>query len=1039
MTHSLVQLYCYDLSRGMAASMSLAVIGRQLEGIWHTAVVVYGREFFFAGGGGIIHSAPGRTHFGTPQRIESLGTTPRTEGEFMTWISEQSHCGFGPNDYNILQRNCNHFTQEASKFLVGRDIPADIRNIIPTVLESPLGRILQPLIAEWAGVFSSQPGLREPPKALIPPHPVARPVGRGLLSVRDCFTPDEEESLMIARAMIQSNEFLVAGGRDGFDKTIKALTLLRSILVCILENPHDAKYREVSTSSQCYRDKLEPFEKCGFTEVLRLSGFRLQKRSAGSGYQWVLNDDNGSADILAIMVTHISDLIDAVRGEGTPFTDPAVGTVGSKSASVAENSSLIPCEYPPGEDILNIIMHDAVRPLSNLDELMRWSASVPGPITPAVPRRRRVTNTEEKKPSLLICHDMKGGYIPGDYPYFLLYDKSTSCSPRAPTDAVVDGSYTVSYWHLVDYFVYFSHKLVTIPPKEWISAAHREGVPALGTFITEGDDKDIRVLLDNAKNTAAAIGKLVEICNAYNFDGYLLNIETDLDEVLAKRLIAFISMLRQQLNKHSDSGSPGRFVIWYDAITTSGQVEYQNGLTEKNKPFFDVSNGLFINYWWRPYRLPISTAYAGRREKEIFVGVDVFGRGVYGGGGFDSDKAVACAAEAGLSSALFAPGWTLETHGCNKRDVFLHADAKMWSKMQDFFNTRRVEFDSLPLWTCFVSGIGKRFYVNGTAVVGDQTAGSAPGVFALGAFHPEWCQVSRAHFSPCYRLVGGEGDDAWCELPLDLAQESSGNSQKQGHSVPVEWEEEAVWMGDRSLGFAVPPGGVVTLFQFKLHVGKGGVERSGINLKTGVLVFLDIAWHCGTDDMCTRPARRVRVDGLAGDSVTHLIFDEQLSSQEIIKVVSTVGNWEIVRYTIPITTLWTHITSVAVMNASDTRPLSCTVGGIGFAEPSELNTHSGAVSSVLLMGNPQDLPSSSFRVEITKEPNTRVIVLEIPDNMLKNSANILLFATINCGSGALVNMYMGMHKAQKKLQLPLHIPPNVTVHGLFFHNAAFGC
>lgn len=46
-----VQLYVYDMTNGVAAVMSQMLLGQQIEGIWHTAVVVYGREFFFGGQG----------------------------------------------------------------------------------------------------------------------------------------------------------------------------------------------------------------------------------------------------------------------------------------------------------------------------------------------------------------------------------------------------------------------------------------------------------------------------------------------------------------------------------------------------------------------------------------------------------------------------------------------------------------------------------------------------------------------------------------------------------------------------------------------------------------------------------------------------------------------------------------------------------------------------------------------------------------------------------------------------------------------------
>jgi mannosyl-glycoprotein endo-beta-N-acetylglucosaminidase len=42
------------------------------------------------------------------------------------------------------------------------------------------------------------------------------------------------------------------------------------------------------------------------------------------------------------------------------------------------------------------------------------------------------------------------------------------------------------------------------------------------------------------------------------------------------------------------------------------------------------------------------------------MGVDVFGRGSYGGGGFGVHLALSAAREMGLSAALFAPGWVQE-------------------------------------------------------------------------------------------------------------------------------------------------------------------------------------------------------------------------------------------------------------------------------------------------------------------------------------------------------------------------------------------
>lgn len=54
--------------------------------------------------------------------------------------------------------------------------------------------------------------------------------------------------------------------------------------------------------------------------------------------------------------------------------------------------------------------------------------------------------------------------------------------------------------------------------------------------------------------------------------------------------------------------------------------------------YFDACDGFFTNYNWKDEQLLQTREMAGERQCDVYVGVDVFGRGDVVGGGFDSNK-----------------------------------------------------------------------------------------------------------------------------------------------------------------------------------------------------------------------------------------------------------------------------------------------------------------------------------------------------------------------------------------------------------------
>ena len=56
--------------------------------------------------------------------------------------------------------------------------------------------------------------------------------------------------------------------------------------------------------------------------------------------------------------------------------------------------------------------------------------------------------------------------------------------------------------------------------------------------------------------------------------------------------------------------------------------------------FYDACDGIFLNYTWKDENLDNSKEMALSRGRchDVYVGVDVFGRGCRGGGGFNSKE-----------------------------------------------------------------------------------------------------------------------------------------------------------------------------------------------------------------------------------------------------------------------------------------------------------------------------------------------------------------------------------------------------------------
>ncbi|XP_014261831.1 cytosolic endo-beta-N-acetylglucosaminidase-like [Cimex lectularius] len=296
-------------------------------------------------------------------------------------------------------------------------------------------------------------------------------------------------------------------------------------------------------------------------------------------------------------------------------------------------------------------------------------------------------------PKTLYCHDMQGGYLEDKYSF----------------GSQKKDEFQFFRWSGIDIFVYFTRNLLTVPPLGWINAAHRNGVIVLGTLVSEPGTECIWDLILHSDESVDNFAiNMASICFYYGFEGYLLNIEHDIVCEKVELFIYFIETLR----RHLKSIDEDNLLIFYDSLTyPEGRHEYQNVLNDNNWVYFNLTDGIFINYNWLESYLSSMKEYLNvspDRVVDVFLGVDVYGRGSQNGE-FRTDKTIEKVRKYGMSVALFAPSWVYESS--SNRKEYIQNDYQFWNQCYEHMYIAGTTV--LPFQTCFSIGHGNNYYENG--------------------------------------------------------------------------------------------------------------------------------------------------------------------------------------------------------------------------------------------------------------------------------------------------------------------------------------
>ncbi|KAI5151991.1 desumoylating isopeptidase 1 [Enteropsectra breve] len=130
-----VFLRIYDLSGGMARAMSQQLLGFKIDGVWHTSIEIFGKEYYFQQG--LISKAAGTTNYGPVIERISMGHTECKQADLDDFF-EVSKGIWSPESYDLFTNNCNNFSEYLSQYLLSKGIPQHILDLPENVKKSPI-------------------------------------------------------------------------------------------------------------------------------------------------------------------------------------------------------------------------------------------------------------------------------------------------------------------------------------------------------------------------------------------------------------------------------------------------------------------------------------------------------------------------------------------------------------------------------------------------------------------------------------------------------------------------------------------------------------------------------------------------------------------------------------------------------------------------------------------------------------------------------------------------------------------------------------
>ncbi|MGL6056850.1 MAG: endo-beta-N-acetylglucosaminidase [Culicoidibacterales bacterium] len=381
---------------------------------------------------------------------------------------------------------------------------------------------------------------------------------------------------------------------------------------------------------------------------------------------------------------------------------------------------------------------------------------------------------------------------------------NTSTSGNPAQGSTTFRSNTFSYWQYVDKLVYWGGSAgegIIVPPSaDVIDVAHKNGVPVLGTIffpmtVHGGKMEWLDLFLEQDENgNFPIIPKLIEVTQTYGFEGWFINQETEstdeapLTAEHAKKMQKFIQAFK--------AAAPSLEIMWYDSMTESGEMDWQNALTAENKFFImdenhqQIADSMFLNFWWTTDKLAPEQLLAqthalatqiGFDPYQLYAGIDVQAEG------FSTPvkwELFENGTTTQTSLGLYSPSWSYTSS--ESPDDFEMKENRFW--VNEFQNPASVTQTSGSQWRGISTYVAERSVLTAFPFQTHFNVGNGYNYFIEGEQVSllDWNNRSLADVLPTYRWLWTHEGENTLSVAIDYA-----NAFYGGNSLKVTGNLEA--------------------------------------------------------------------------------------------------------------------------------------------------------------------------------------------------------------------------------------------------------